>query len=91
MDNFREMPHNRMNAYCCGAGAGNWPGPFQAEKTEHGRYKVEDIKATGADLVVVGCSNCRDQIMRNLRPAYDLDVEVKYLWEVVADALILEG
>lgn len=91
MKDFREMPHNRMNAYCCGAGAGNWPGPFQAEKTEHGRYKVEDIKATGADLVVVGCSNCRDQIMRNLRPAYNLDIEVKYIWQVVADALILEG
>ncbi|MCL6622506.1 MAG: (Fe-S)-binding protein [Syntrophobacterales bacterium] len=90
MDNFREMPHNRMQAFCCGAGAGNWPGPYEKEKTEHGRFKVEDIRATGADLVVVGCSNCRDQIMKNLKPKYQLDIEVKYLWEMVADALILD-
>ncbi len=90
MDNYREMPHNRLNAYCCGAGSGNWPGPFEAEKTEHGGFKARDIQATGADLVVAGCSNCRDQIMKNLKPKYKLDIEVKYIWEMVADALILE-
>ena len=46
--------------------------------------------ATGAYLVVAGCSNCRDQIMKNLEPKYNLDIEEKYLWEMVADALILE-
>jgi dimethylglycine catabolism B len=45
---------------------------------------------SGADLVVAGCSNCRDQIMKNLKPKYKLDIEVKYIWEMVADALILE-
>jgi Fe-S oxidoreductase len=90
MANFREMPHNRMDAFCCGAGAGNWPGPYEAEKTEHGSFKVEDIKATGADLVVVACTNCRDQIMKNLKPKFKLDIEVKYIWELLADALILE-
>ena len=90
MQNFREMPHNRMESYCCGAGAGNWPGPFEKEKTEHGRFKAEDIRATGADLVIAGCSNCRDQIMKNLKPKYKLPIEVKYVWEMVADALIME-
>jgi dimethylglycine catabolism B len=90
MENFREMPHNRLNGLCCGAGSGNWPGPFEAEKTEHGGFKARDIQATGADLVVAGCSNCRDQIMKNLKPKYKLDIEVKYIWEMVADALILE-
>ena len=90
MGNYREMPHNRLESYCCGAGSGNWPGPFEAEKTEHGGFKARDIQATGADLVIAGCSNCRDQIMKNLKPKYNLDIEVKYLWEMVADALILE-
>ncbi len=90
MANFREMPHNRMESFCCGAGAGNWPGPYEAEKTEHGGFKAEDIKATGADLVVTACSNCRDQIMKNLKPKFKLDIEVKYIWELLADALILE-
>ena len=46
--------------------------------------------ATGADLVVAGCSNCRDQIMKNLKPKFKLDIEVKYIWEMLADALIME-
>ena len=37
-----------------------------------------------------GCSNCRDQIMKNLKPKYKLDIEVKYIWEMIADALIME-
>ena len=90
MENYREMPHNRLESYCCGAGSGNWPGPFEKEKTEHGGFKARDIQATGADLVISGCSNCRDQIMKNLKPKYKLDIEVKYLWEMVADALIME-
>ncbi len=90
MKNFREMPHNRLNAYCCGAGSGNWPGPFEKEKTEHGGFKARDIQATGADLVIAGCSNCRDQIMKNIKPKYKLDIEVKYIWEMIADALILD-
>ncbi|MGQ9687999.1 MAG: (Fe-S)-binding protein [Desulfobaccales bacterium] len=90
MENYREMPHNRLDSYCCGAGSGNWPGPFEKEKTEHGGFKARDIIATGADLVVVGCSNCRDQIMKNLKPKFKLDIEVKYIWEMVADALILD-
>jgi hypothetical protein len=40
--------------------------------------------------VVAGCSNCRDQIMKNLKPKYKLDIEVKYIWEMIADALIME-
>jgi Fe-S oxidoreductase len=89
MENFREMPHNRLDSYCCGAGSGNWPGPFEKEKTEHGGFKARDILATGADLVIAGCSNCRDQIMKNLKPKYKLPIEVKYIWEMVADALIM--
>jgi len=90
MENYREMPHNRLESYCCGAGSGNWPGPFEKEKTEHGGFKARDIQATGADLVVAGCSNCRDQIMKNLKPKYKLDIEVKYIWEMIADALVME-
>ena len=37
------------------------------------------------------CSNCRDQIMKRLPKYYkDLKYEVKYLWQVVAEALVIE-
>jgi hypothetical protein len=29
--------------------------------------------------MVAGCSNCRDQIMKNLKPRFNLDIEVKYI------------
>jgi hypothetical protein len=29
--------------------------------------------------------------MKNLKPKFKLDIEVKYIWEMVADALIMEG
>ncbi|MDD2904351.1 MAG: (Fe-S)-binding protein, partial [Syntrophales bacterium] len=41
-------------------------------------------------LVISCCSNCRDQIMKNLKPKYKLDIEVKYIWEMLADSLILD-
>jgi len=27
----------------------------------------------------------------HMKPKFNLDIEVKYLWEIIADALILEG
>jgi len=29
--------------------------------------------------------------MKSLRKEYDLDIEVKYLWELVAESLVLPG
>ena len=53
--------------------------------------KVEQIEATGAKLVVVPCHSCNDQLKKSLKKEYRLDdLEVKYLWEVVADAIVIE-
>ncbi len=91
VDDFVEMTPNREANYCCGAGGGNWPGPFEKQSAFHGRYKADQIRRSGADVVVVGCSNCRDQIMKRLPKYYkDLKYEVKYIWQVVAEALVIE-
>ena len=91
VDEFVDMEPNRMNNYCCGAGGGMWPMPYEAESAWHGRKKYEQIKNSGANVVVVGCSNCHDQIMKRLPKFYtDYKYEVKYIWEVVADALVID-
>ena len=64
--------------------------PFQEERVFYGRIKQRQIRNTGAELVVTPCHNCRDQIMKSLRKEYSLEIEVKYLWELVSDALIIE-
>lgn len=92
VDNFVELEPTKANNYCCGAGGGNWPLPFEAESAFHGRFKVQQIKNSGANVVVVGCSNCHDQMMKRLPKYYpdDCNYEVKYIWELVADALVIE-
>lgn len=91
VDSFVDMEPNRSLSYCCGAGGGNWPMPFEKQSAFHGRRKYESIKNSGADVVVVGCSNCRDQLMRRIPKYYtDYKFEVKYIWQLVAETLIIE-
>jgi len=91
VDDFVELTPNREKNYCCGAGGGMWPAPFEDQSAWHARYKQQQLKDSGADVVVVGCSNCRDQIMKRIPKYFEgCNYEVKYIWEVVADALIIE-
>jgi len=64
--------------------------PYDQERIFYGRVKAKQIKDTGAKMVIAPCHNCRDQIMKSLTKEYDLDIETKYLWELVADSLIVE-
>jgi Fe-S oxidoreductase len=85
-----EMSPNRMDNFCCGGGGGTWAMPYDQERVFYGRVKAKQIKDTGAKVVVAPCHNCRDQIMKSLTKEYGLDVETKYLWELVAESLIVE-
>jgi dimethylglycine catabolism B len=87
--NYVEMYPDREGNYCCGGGGGAWAMPFHEERVYYGRIKARQIQRTGAHLVIAPCHNCRDQIMKSLTKEYHLDIEVKYLWELVADSLIL--
>jgi Fe-S oxidoreductase len=85
------MEPNRANGHCCGAGGGMLPGPYEAESAWHGHAKYESIQSSGANVLVVACSNCHDQLMKRVPKFYpDYPYEVKYLWELVADSLVLE-
>jgi len=88
---YKDMEPNRESNYCCGAGGGAWAMPFGPERVFYGRIKARQIKETGAELVIAPCHNCRDQLMKSLNQEYDLGIEVKYLWELVADCLVLPG
>lgn len=92
VDEFVDMEPARMNNFCCGAGGGMWPMPYEQESAWHGRHKAKQIKATGANVVVVGCSNCHDQMMKRLPKFYpdECSYEVKYIWQLVAESLVIE-
>ncbi|MCP4201989.1 MAG: (Fe-S)-binding protein [bacterium] len=84
---FREMTPNREKAFCCGAGSGlvaveEW----RDTRIAAGQPKAEQIKNTGARVVVTSCDNCRHQIS-DLGEHFGLDIEVRNLAEVTARAL----
>jgi Fe-S oxidoreductase len=89
--NYVDLYPTGPENYCCGAGGGGWAMPFKEERVFHGRFKSNQIAASKAGLVITACHNCRDQIMKSLCREYDLEVDVKYIWQLVADSLVLPG
>jgi Fe-S oxidoreductase len=89
-DTWVDTYSTRENNYCCGAGGGAWAMPYAEERIYYGRKKADQIKQTGAEIVVAPCHNCRDQIMKSLTKEYELPIETLYIWEMVADSLIIE-
>jgi Fe-S oxidoreductase len=82
---------NRQHQICCGGGGGALVSGYNEERVFYGRRKMEQIEATGASMVVVPCHSCHGQL-ENIKSTYDMDgLEVRYLWEIVADALVLPG
>jgi Fe-S oxidoreductase len=78
-----------MNQFCCGGGGGALVTGYNEERIYYGRRKMEQIKATGADTVVVPCHSCHGQL-NNIKSEHDMaDLNVKYLWELVAECMII--
>ncbi len=88
---YVELTPNREQNYCCGAGGGLRTMPFSAEQVYHGRMKARQIKETKAKLIIASCQTCRDQLLKTLNSEFDLGIQVKYLWELVADSLVMPG
>jgi hypothetical protein len=60
---------------------------YRQKRLQSGGVKAEQIRRTGARLVVAPCHNCIDQLME-LNREYKLGVVIKTVAEVVADALV---
>ena len=85
---FVEMTPNRERNYCCGGGGGLLAASeYAARRVAAGRPKADQIRRTGAKVVVTPCHNCIDQLLE-LNRHYELGVEIRTLAEVAADALI---
>ena len=89
LNQWVDLYPTRMNQTCCGGGGGALTTGYREERIYYGRRKMEQIRATGAKMLVVPCHSCHGQL-NNIKKHYDMeDLEVKYLWELVADCLIL--
>jgi len=80
-----EMPRNRENSWCCGAGAGvSQSNPEFALWTANER--LEEAKATGATAIVTSCPWCE----RNFKDAaneYGIDIEIYDIAQIAQKAI----
>ncbi|MCP4754393.1 MAG: (Fe-S)-binding protein [Proteobacteria bacterium] len=81
----------RGNQYCCGGGGGTLLTPYKEERLHYGRKKIEQLRRTGAELVVVPCHSCHGQFKALLEKAEMPHIEVKYLWQIVAESLVVKN
>jgi Fe-S oxidoreductase len=91
------MCDDPLNNLCCGAGGGAWAMPYDEDRLKYGKFKADQIRECGAEVVMAPCHNCRDQIMKGLAKEHTegrMDMgnykETVYLWELVANTLVIE-
>lgn len=89
-EDFRDMSPNRDANHCCGGGGGIMPmGPnFKPPRMRSGRVKAEQIRATGAKIVIAPCHNCFDQI-KDLNEEHELGVDVLSFKEIICERMIV--
>ena len=85
---FIEMTPNREHNFCCGGGGGQLAmARYKGRRIQAGGMKAEQIRKSGAKVVVAPCHNCIDQLME-LNKEFKLNVQIKTVAEMVAEALI---
>jgi Fe-S oxidoreductase len=89
VENIVEMTPHGIDSFCCGGGGGQLAmSEYNDRRLKIGQLKADQIKATGAKVVITPCHNCVDQLSQ-LNHVYKLGVTIKTLAEIVADAVVL--
>jgi len=88
MDFIEMTPHGNDNL-CCGGGGGQLAmSEYNERRMNIARLKANQIRATGAKVVVTPCHNCVDQLTQ-INVTFKLNVQIKTVAEIVAEAIIL--
>jgi Fe-S oxidoreductase len=88
-EDFVEMEHWGERGYCCGGGGGALAmSEFSPRRIAAGKIKGDEIRATGANVVLQSCHNCTDQL-KEIVDHYHIDAKVMNLAELLSPALIL--
>jgi Fe-S oxidoreductase len=86
---FRDMSPDPRYNWCCGGGGGLVAlGEDTLDfRMKSSRVKADQVKQSGAGILVTACENCHTQLS-DLNRHYQMGVEVLFLSSMVADALI---
>jgi Fe-S oxidoreductase len=84
------MNLNGTENHCCGGGGGQLAmSEYNERRMKIAQVKADQIRKTGAKIVVTPCHNCVDQLTQ-INQAFKLGIQIKTLAEIVADALVIE-
>ncbi len=87
---FREMYPNRAENYCCTGGGGAMSmSEYTNRRLKSAKVKADQLKETGASIVVTSCHNCVDGLTDVIRH-YKLGMQVTQLVNLVSNALVVE-
>lgn len=90
ISDFVEMTPHGIDNYCCGGGGGQLAmSEYNERRMRIASVKADQIRNTGANIVVTPCHNCVDQLSQ-INIHFKLGVQIKTMAEIVADALILD-
>jgi Fe-S oxidoreductase len=89
---FVEMTPNGSDNLCCGGGGGlvSVDEIHDFRMNIAGRAKAEQIKRTGADIVIAPCANCKKQL-KELVEFYELPCRVMGLHDLILQAIEIPG
>ncbi len=80
---FREMPRNRENSFCCGGGGGHMF--YEIKQGERlATIRTKEASETGAKVVAVACPYCNTMFRAEVD---QFDMEVKDIAELLAESL----
>ena len=83
---LKELPGNRMLSVCCGGG-GNLEMVDPELSGQVAQMKIDEIKGTGADMVVSSCQQCLRTIASRARKQ-KIDLTVKDITDLVIEAMV---
>jgi Fe-S oxidoreductase len=88
-DDFQDMSPDPRYNWCCGGGGGLVAlGEDNLDfRMKSAKVKADQVKATGAEILVTACENCHTQLS-NLNDHYKMGMDVRFLSSMVADALV---
>ncbi len=86
--NMVEMHPNREHNYCCAAGGGviNCGPPHKMTRVLGNKVKAEQLKATGAKVIIAPCHNCHGGL-EDIVHHFKLDMEIRFLGDIIYEMM----
>ncbi len=82
-----EMPRNRNNSFCCGAGGAQFWKEEEAGEMRVSENRFREAQATGASVIAAGCPFCKVMLASSDSAEGERAPEVRDIAQIVAENL----